>query len=267
MQIKSHAQTGCYETRALNEVKERCSGYRSTVLICVGVGFCLCRRGWGAEPSCGCSAGQFCYELPATEHVHHSFQVVDHGRQADLCLCTADSAQQEARMSKDAVLERGKRMFHRGSPQPHVGGRDSLLHPFQGIVMQMTRRPAPRGGRTASFHRTGSAYLRWGGIHHAAIFAGELDAHQRLPGRTAKGIGLRVIVELAAVEQRAIALVVVGAVGGYMRHDALLLTTLDLLAVGVTGIGDHVQRFRSPDGLLAPPRPSAADSVGRCLPS
>src|SRR6478735_375669 len=66
---------------------------------------------------------------------------------------------------------------------------------------------------------------------------------QGLVRRAAKGVSLFVVDEQRAVEQRAIALVVDGAVGRSVRQDALLFTTLGLLTIRVTCVGHHVQSF------------------------
>lgn len=47
-----------------------------------------------------------------SEDVPHSFQIVGGYRQADFRLCPAETTQQEARMSEDAVFQISEWMFH-----------------------------------------------------------------------------------------------------------------------------------------------------------
>lgn len=69
-------------------------------------------------------------EILRAEDVQHSFQVVDHGRQADFCLCATQSAQQETRVSEDPVLQGGEGMLDDRLSQPHYVCRGPLLHPL-----------------------------------------------------------------------------------------------------------------------------------------
>ena len=54
-------------------------------------------------------------KLDCAENIQHAFQVVDHSRQTDLGLSASHTAEQETRMSEDAVLQRSERMFDCGS--------------------------------------------------------------------------------------------------------------------------------------------------------
>ena len=60
-------------------------------------------------------ARQGLLKLDCPENIQHAFQVVDHSRQTDLGLRASHPAEQETRMSEDAVLQRGERMFDCGS--------------------------------------------------------------------------------------------------------------------------------------------------------
>ena len=59
--------------------------------------------------------GQGLSELDCAQHIQHALQVIDHRGQANLRLRTLQSTKQEAWISKNAVLQRGERMLHRGS--------------------------------------------------------------------------------------------------------------------------------------------------------
>jgi hypothetical protein len=74
-------------------------------------------------------------------------------------------------MPEDAVLQRGKRMFHRRSPQPHDFRRGTLIHALQCGFVQVPCYEPPGTSGTASFEGAGSADLRLSGINHGAIFA------------------------------------------------------------------------------------------------
>lgn len=112
--------------------------------------------------------------------------------------------------------------------------------------MQMSCNHPLRCCGAAALQRTAAAGLRRSRVHDASISARELFPPQRFPSRTAEGIAAEVIDEEAAVEQRAVPLVVHSTVGGNMRHDAPGLAPGGLLPVGVARIGHHVQCFRIP---------------------
>src|SRR5438128_244945 len=147
-------------------------------------------------------------------------------------------------MSEDVVLQRGKGMLHRRSSQSHHFRGRSLLHALERVFVQMTRDETLPAVRTAHLQGTGTADFRFRCIVHSTIFAGELFACQCLVRWTAEGVRLLVVVELVAVEQRAISLVVDRARHRDVRHDALRFTSLGLLTIGVTRVRHHVQRFR-----------------------
>src|SRR6266566_570290 len=137
-------------------------------------------------------------------------------------------------MSEDVVLQRGKGMLHRRSSQSHHFRGRSLLHALERVFVQMTRDETLPAVRTAHLQGTGTADFRFRCIVHSTIFAGELFACQCLVRWTAEGVRLLVVVELVAVEQRAISLVVDRARHRDVRHDALRFTSLGLLTIGVT---------------------------------
>jgi len=60
-------------------------------------------------------ASQGLLKLDCAENPQHAFQVVDHTSQTDLRLRASHPAEQETRVSEYAVLQRGERMFDRGS--------------------------------------------------------------------------------------------------------------------------------------------------------
>src|SRR5437667_87044 len=147
-------------------------------------------------------------------------------------------------MSEDVVLQRGKGMLHRRSSQSHHFRGRSLLHALERVFVQMTRDETLPAVRTAHLQGTGTADFRFRCIVHSTIFAGELFACQCLVRWTAEGVRLLVVVELVAVEQRAISLVVDRARHRDVQHDALRFTSLVLLTIGLTCVRHHVQRFR-----------------------
>src|SRR5207247_581152 len=109
---------------------------------------------------------------------------------------------------------------------------------------QMTRDETLPAVRTAHLQGTATADFRFRCIVHSTIFAGELFACQCLVRWTAEGVRLLVVVELVAVEQRAISLVVDRARHRDVRHDGLRFPSLGLPTIGVTRVRHHVQRFR-----------------------
>src|SRR5947207_8272565 len=89
----------CYETGGLKRAMFGISGHRF-----LRFWFWYERMRWLGRQRCS---------QASTRHVQHTFQVVDHSRQADLGLRSFLSAQQEAWMAEDVVLQRGKGMLHR----------------------------------------------------------------------------------------------------------------------------------------------------------
>src|SRR5436853_6996620 len=82
---------------------------------------------------------------------------MSHHREAHLGLCSAKASQQETRMPEDAVLQRGKRMFHCRSPQPHDFRRGALIHALQRGFVQVPCHEAPGTSCTATLEGAGSA--------------------------------------------------------------------------------------------------------------
>jgi len=72
----------------------------------------------------------------------------------------------------------------------------------------------------------------------------QLFACERPIGWAAIGVGLLVVSELVAVEQRAIARIVDAAIGRHMGHDALRLALFGLFTVRIARVGDYVECFR-----------------------
>ena len=103
-------------------------------------------------------------------------------------------------MSENSVLERGEWMLDRGSSQPHDLGRGALLHSLQSVVVKMSREEALRRSGTARFQRTASADLSTSDVDDRTIFTRELFTDQPLPCRTAEGIRVLLVMELAAIE-------------------------------------------------------------------
>ena len=66
-------------------------------------------------------------------------------------------------------------------------------------------------------------------------------AASRLSAGTDIGIAIRFITEVAAAEQRAIALVIDGAHDGNIRHHARRFAVSDLLSIGVTCVRHYVE--------------------------
>src|ERR1700722_17770806 len=93
---------------------------------------------------------------------------------------------------------------------------------------------------TAILQDTCAADFRLCCIVHSAIFARDLFAPERLLCRATESVGLLVVMELRAVEQCAVSLIVRRPIGGHVGHDPSGLTGFSLLAVGVTGVGHHV---------------------------
>ena len=69
--------------------------------------------------------------------------------------------------------------------------------------MQVAGNPATRCGSAIGPDRTGLACLGFGGIHYTAVSARQLYAYQRLAFGAAEGVRFLVVMEPAAVEQRA----------------------------------------------------------------
>ena len=54
-------------------------------------------------------------QFVTSEDIDHAFQVVGHGCQADLGLCSSKSPQQESRVSEDAIFEGCEGVFYGAS--------------------------------------------------------------------------------------------------------------------------------------------------------
>src|SRR5438876_2584306 len=90
-------------------------------------------------------------------------------------------------MPEDAVLQRGKRMFHCRSPQPHYFRRGALIHALQRGFVQVPCHETPGTSCTATLEGAGSADLRLSCINHGAIFARKLFAGESLANRAIAG--------------------------------------------------------------------------------
>ena len=190
--------------RGFPEVVNDAPGFRGIVFVWRVVG--VERR---SESECGPQAR-------SAEHVHHAFQVVGDGRQTDLGLRSAASAQQEPRVPEDAVLQGSEGMFDRRSSQPHGFGSGPLLHSLQRAVVKMALHEAAWTDGTVRLQGTSGAGFRRCGIADRLIFAMQLFAQQSLASGTAEGVGLVVVDKPAAIEQRAIAFIVDTSIGRNM---------------------------------------------------
>ena len=139
-------------------------------------------------------------------------------------------------MPENAVFQRGEWMFDRRSSQSHRFRRGALLHSLQRTIVQMTVHQPLRGLSTATFQRTRTTCLRCRRIHNPRLLSLQLLARESLPRGTAKRVGRLVVVELIAVEQSSVALIVDGAVRRYVRQDALGFAAFGLLPVGITSM-------------------------------
>jgi hypothetical protein len=70
---KRAPSSGCYETLALNKVKERCSGVGAPFFLMESRFLFMQDLVLSAGLAWGCSVSEFFYEFSATEHVDHSF--------------------------------------------------------------------------------------------------------------------------------------------------------------------------------------------------
>ena len=102
--------------RAIEVDEKRCSGWPD-IAFCFGGGCFPSKirlvkwrgRRWGYL------ASQRRGQLVTSEDIDHAFQVVGHGCQADLGLCSSKSAQQESRVSEDAIFEGCEGVFYDAS--------------------------------------------------------------------------------------------------------------------------------------------------------
>ncbi|MGA3049039.1 MAG: hypothetical protein ABSD67_20560 [Terracidiphilus sp.] len=78
----------------------------------------------------------------------------------------------------------------------------------------------------------------------------QLLAREGLRSGTVERVGRRVVAERGTVEQRSIAPVIDGAIGRHIRQDAFFLAGFGLFAVGLTCVGDNIQRSRIANCLL-----------------
>jgi len=77
--------------------------------------------------------------VACSKDINHAFDVVGHDGKADFCICTLQSAQQEARMAEDLIFESGEGVFHRASSQSHFVRCGTLPHAVQNIVVKVAR--------------------------------------------------------------------------------------------------------------------------------
>src|SRR3954471_7656238 len=133
------------------------------------------------------------------------------------------------------VFERRERMLDDGSSELHDLRRGSLLHALQCAFVQVTLYVPSRGSGAARFQRTLEADLGFGCVKHTLLLGQSLLTRECLLGRAAEGVGLFVVLKLAAVKQCAIAMTVDRTIGRHVGQDALGFTELGLLAVGITG--------------------------------
>jgi hypothetical protein len=112
---KSGAQQAVTK-RAIEVDEKRCSGWPD-IAFCFGGGCFPSKirlvkwrgRRWGYL------ASQRRGQLVTSEDIDHAFQVVGHSCQADLGLCSSKSAQQESRVSEDAIFEGCEGVFYDAS--------------------------------------------------------------------------------------------------------------------------------------------------------
>jgi len=102
--------------RAIDVDERRCSGWPD-IAFCFGGGCFPSKIGWvkWRGRGWGYSASQRRGQLLTSEDVDHAFQVVGHGCQADLGLCSSKSPQQESRVSEDAIFEGCEGVFYDAS--------------------------------------------------------------------------------------------------------------------------------------------------------
>jgi hypothetical protein len=185
-----------------------------------------------------CECGSECF---ASEHVDHSFQVVDGGGQADFRLRSGQSAQQQAGVAEDVVLQGGEGVFDCRSSEPHGFRRSPFVHPLQGVVVKVTADGPPGSCGALAFERAAGAVFGRGGVENAGPCCVPGMTGERGPVGAAEGIGGFLVHELAAVQQRAVSLAVDVALGRNVRQDALLFAALGLFAVRVPLVGHDLQ--------------------------
>jgi hypothetical protein len=103
----------------------------------------------------------------SAHNIDHLFHVAGHGGQTDLGLSSGEPAQQQARVSEDAVIERGEGMLRGEPPEPLRFQRGSLLHTSDDFFTQMSCNPAPRCRGTATLQRTVATSHSWSRVEHA----------------------------------------------------------------------------------------------------
>src|SRR6202030_144980 len=122
-------------------------------------------------------------------------------------------------MAEDAVLERAEGMFDRRSSQSHQLWGGALMHAVQGVVVHVAAQHPLRGFGAARLHRAGAAVGGVGLVVDGAVLAVKLLALYRFARRTQEGVALGLVSELAAVEQRTVALAIDRAIGRDVRDE------------------------------------------------
>jgi hypothetical protein len=93
----------------------------------------------------------------ASQDVDHAFDVVGHGSKADFRLRPSGAAQQQTRMSEDAVFEGGEGMLDGGTSKLHRIGCGTLMHSEESVFIQQPRDSPSPGLCAVSLFRTGTA--------------------------------------------------------------------------------------------------------------
>lgn len=109
---------------------------------------------WAGFVSC---LAEFRGEFESAEDIDHTFEVIGHGSKADLGVCSAKTAQQEAWMFEEAVLEHSEGILDDGSPEPHQGGCRALVHAVEYVLVHMAAQHALGSVGTAQLQGVRSA--------------------------------------------------------------------------------------------------------------
>lgn len=107
------------------------------------------------------------------------------------------------------------------APRPHPLRGGARIHAGDGVLVQMAGDDATRGRGAARLQRAAGAVR--GRVDDGALLAVQLLAHEPAAGRAGEAVACGVVGEGGAVEQRAIAVIVDGALGRHAGDDAVAL--------------------------------------------
>ena len=127
-----------------------------------------------------------------------------------------------------------------GASSPcHELGTGPHAHSVERVLIQMALDKVSRRRRALRLEGTARAIGRY--IGHVALLPVQLLANQCAAGRAAECVALRLIDEDGSIKQRAVGLVVDGAVSRNAGRDAIRFAGGRMCAVGKAGIGNNRQ--------------------------